>query len=72
MAAKRKCSGTNFFASCVTVAVHVAVELDSMFASGKQRESGFEKVDLIVHGKMCFFTTEYVKIRLQLQLMLFC
>ena len=49
---------------------HVAVELDSIFASGKHRESGFEKVDLIVHGKMTFlFTTEYVKIRLQLQIL---
>ena len=45
-----------FFAS----SAHVAVELDSIFASGKHRESG-------VHGKMTFlFTTEYVKIRLQL------
>ena len=26
--------------------------LDSIFTSGKHRESGFEKVDLIVHGKM--------------------
>ena len=29
-----------------------------------------KKVDLIVHGKMTFlFTTEYVKIRLQLQIL---
>ena len=31
---------------------HVAVELDSIFASAKHRESGFEKVDLIMYGKM--------------------
>ena len=46
-----------FFASC---SAHVAVELDSIFVSGKYRESGFEKVDLIVHGKMTFlFSTKY-------------
>ena len=73
IAAKRKCSGTNknaFFASCSSSSsAHVAVELHSFFASGRHRESGFEKVDLIVHGKMSFlFTTEYVKIRFQLQI----
>ena len=55
-----------FFASCSSSSsssAHVAVELDSIFASGKR----IEKVDLIVHGKMTFlFTTEYVKIKLQL------
>ena len=59
MAAKRKCSWTNknsFFASCSSSSnVHVAVELDSIFASDKHRESGFEKVDLIIHGNMSFF-----------------
>ena len=47
------------------------VELDSIFASDKKhRESGYEKVGLIVHGKMSFlFTTEHVKIRLQLQIL---
>ena len=74
MAAKRKCSWTiknAFFTSCSSSSnAHVAVELDSIFASGKHRESGFEKVDLIVHVKMSFlFTTEYVKIRLQLQIL---
>ena len=74
IAAKRKCSGTNknaFFASCSSSSsAHVAVELHSFFALGRHRESGFEKVDLIVHGKMSFlFTiTEYVKIRFQLQI----
>ena len=60
-----------FFASCSSSSsAHVAVELDSIFASVKHRESGFQKVDLIVHGKMTFlFTTEYVKIRLQLQIL---
>ena len=79
MAAKRKCSRTNknaFIYSCSSSSsAHVAVELDSIFASGKHRESEFEKVDLIMHGKMSFlFTTEYVKIRLQpnFMLMLFC
>ena len=41
--AERKCSGTNkkcFFASCSSSA-HAAVKLDSIFASGKHRESGF-------------------------------
>ena len=39
---------------------HVAVELDSIFASAKHREGGFEKVDLIMHGKVSFiFNTEY-------------
>ena len=75
MAAKRKCSGTNknaFISSCSSSSsAHVAVELDSIFASGKHRESEFEKVDLIVHDKISFlFTTEYVKVRLQLQI--FC
>ena len=59
MAAKRKCSGTNknaFISSCSSSSsAHVAVELDSIIASGKHRESEFEKVDLIVHGKMSFF-----------------
>ena len=56
MAAKRNCSGSNFFASCSSSSsAHVAVELDSIFASGKNGESGFEKVDLIVHGKMSLF-----------------
>ena len=42
---------------------HVAVELDFIFASDKHRENG-------VHGKMTFlFNTEYVKIRLQLQIL---
>ena len=42
-----------FFASCSSSSsVHVAVELDFIFDTGKHRESGFEKVDLIVHGKM--------------------
>ena len=69
MASKRNCSGTNFFASCSSSSsAHVAVELDLIFA--KNRESGFEKVDLIVHGKMSlFFPTKYVKIRLQLQIL---
>ena len=46
MAAKRKCSGTN--KKCILCylcrssnSAHVAVELDSSFDSGKQRESGF-------------------------------
>ena len=40
---------------------HVAVELNSIFASAKHRESGFEKVDLIMHGKMSFiFNTQYM------------
>ena len=77
MAAKRKCSESNknaFFASCSSStcsSAHVAVELDSIFASGKNRESGFEKEHLFVHGKMSFlFTTEYaVKIRLKLQIL---
>ena len=64
MAAKRKCSGTNknaFFASCSSSA-HVAVELNSIFASGKHQESRFEKVDLIVHGKISFLLFFYHKI----------
>ena len=47
MAAKRKCSGTNknvFFASCSSSSsAHVAVELDSILASGKHRERGFNR-----------------------------
>ena len=51
------------FASCSSSrSAHVAVELDSIFASDKHSESGLEKVDLIVHDKMIFlFTTEYIK-----------
>ena len=57
MAAKRKCSGSN----------KKTLELDSIFASGKHRESGLEKVDLIVHGKMSFlFTTELMLILLMI------
>ena len=51
-----------FFASCSSSrGANVAVELDSIFASGKNRESEFEKVDLVVHGKMSFFffSTKY-------------
>ena len=53
-----------FFASCSSSSsAHVAVDI---FASGKHRESG-------VHGKMTFLlTTEYVKIRLQLQILCQC
>ena len=72
MAAKRKCTEKNaFFASCSSSSsAHVAVELDSIFASAKHRETGFEKVDLIVHGKMSFLVSrKYVKIRLQLQIL---
>ena len=58
MAAKRKCSRlikNAFFASCSSSSsAHVSVELDSIFASGKHRENGFEKVDLTVHSKMSF------------------
>ena len=71
IAAKRNVVGNKnvFFAGCSSSSsAYVAVELDSIF--GKLRESGFEKVDLIVHGKMSFFfTTEYVKIRIQLQIL---
>ena len=50
-----------FFASCSSSSsAHVAVELDSIFASGKHRESGVWQMTFL-------FTTEYVKIRLQLQ-----
>ena len=46
----------NVFASCSSSSsVHIAVELDSIFASGKHQESRLEKVDLIVHGKMSLF-----------------
>ena len=47
MAAKRKCSGTN--KKCLLASrssgsrAHVAVEQDSIFASGKLRESGFNR-----------------------------
>ena len=51
MAAKRSVVGlikNAFLASCSSSSsVHVAVELDSIFASGKHQESGLEKVDLI-------------------------
>ena len=55
-----------FFASCSSSSsAHVAVELDSILPQVKT-----EKVDLIVHGKMTFlFTTKYVKIRFQLQIL---
>ena len=66
MAAKRKCSGTDkknaFFASS---SAHVAVELVSIFTSGKHRESGFTRA----WQDEFPFTTEYVKIRLQLQIL---
>ena len=72
IAAKRNVVGlikNVIFASCSSSSsAYVAVELDSIFASGKHRESGFEKVDLIVKMSF-FFTTEYVKIRLQLQIL---
>ena len=59
MTAKRSVVGlikNAFFASySSSSSVHVAVELDSIFASGKHQESGIEKVDLIMHGKMSFF-----------------
>ena len=67
MAAKRKCSpGLIKNASCSSSSnAHVAVELDSIFASGKLQESGFNRA-----WKMTFlFATEYVKIRLQLQIL---
>ena len=53
----------SLLSSSSSSSAHVAVEMDSIFASGKHRESG-------LHGKMTFlFTTEYVKIRLQLQIL---
>ena len=59
-----------FFASCSSSSsAHVAVEMDSYFASAKHRESGLEKVDLIVHGKMILPHSIAVKIRLQLQIL---
>ena len=73
MAGKRKSSGGTirnaFFVSCSSSSsAHVTVRLNSIFVSGKHRESGF-----IMHGKMSFlFTTEYVKIRLHLQMLCYC
>ena len=65
--AERKCSGSNIkwppLLVVLASSANVAVEFDSIFASGKYRERGFEKVDLIVHGKISFlFSTKYVKI----------
>ena len=55
-----------FFASCSSSA-SVAVELDSIFASAKHRDSGFNRAWQDKFPWL-LFTTEYaVKVRLQLQ-----
>ena len=59
MAAKRKCSP-----GLIKNANHVAVELDSIFASGKLQESGFNRA-----WKMTFLFATNVKIRLQFQIL---
>ena len=48
---------------------NVAIELDSIFVSGKYRESGFNCGDKM---NFLFFFTKYAKIRLQLQILCQC
>ena len=71
MAAKRNCSGSNkyaFFVSCSSSSsAHVAVELDSIFASAKHQECGFNRAWQDEFPCFIFTTENAVKIRLQLQ-----
>ena len=72
MAAKKKCSRSNkknaFFASCSSSSsANVAVELDSIFASAKHRESGFNRAWQDEFPSLLFTTA--VKIRIQLQIL---